>query len=70
MILQQLDVQVPLARACAASDVSQPGGRKIESRLPVWKSTDHTRAPSDLTQDPLERIIGPDATPVLYRDVT
>ena len=69
LILQQLDVQVSLGRPCAASDVSQPGGRKIKSRLPVWKSTDHTRAPSDLPQDPLEWIIGPDATPVLLREL-
>jgi hypothetical protein len=31
--------------------------------------TDHTRAPSDLTQDPFEWIIGPDATPVLLREL-
>jgi hypothetical protein len=54
---QPLSLAASLVRPYAASDVSQPGGRKIESRLPVRKSTDSTRAPSDLTQDRFQWII-------------
>jgi hypothetical protein len=35
-------------------DVPQPGGSKVESRLPVRKRTDHARAPPDLAQDSFE----------------
>ena len=43
----------------------QPGRGKIERGLSIRECADHPRAPSDLTQDALKRIVGADATPVL-----
>jgi hypothetical protein len=37
--------------------MAQPGRGEIECRLSVGECTDDARAPSDLAQDPLERII-------------
>lgn len=49
-----------------ASDMAQPGGSKIERRLPVWERADDTCAPSDLAQNTLERIVGANA-PQVFR---
>jgi hypothetical protein len=37
--------------------MAQPGGRKIERRLPVRERPDDARASPDLTQDALKRIV-------------
>jgi hypothetical protein len=36
-----------------------------EGRVAVGEGTDHAGAPADLAHDALERIVGPDAPPVL-----
>ena len=43
-------------------NVPQPGRGKIERRLPVWECT-KARAPPDLAQNALGRIVGADAPP-------
>jgi hypothetical protein len=48
--------------------VPQPGRGKIERRLPVWERTNDARAPPDLAQNALERIVGADAPPVFLRE--
>src|SRR5262249_10209435 len=42
-------------------------GRSRLLGLTVWEGAHDTRAPADLAQDALERIVGADATPVLLR---
>lgn len=51
-----------------ASDVPQPGGDEIESRDAVGESTNDTGPPSDLAHDAFERIVGADASPMLFRE--
>src|SRR5262245_62818672 len=45
--------------------MAQPGRGEVQGRLPVGKGADHARAPPDLAQDALERIVGADAPPML-----
>jgi hypothetical protein len=52
----------------AAGDMPEPGGSKVERRLPIWECAHHPRTPSDLTQDALERIVGADTPPMLLRE--
>src|SRR4029434_10143111 len=63
-----LDVQVSLGRPRGAGDVSEPGRGEVKRRLPVGERAYDARAPSDLAQDALERIVGADAPPVLLRE--
>ena len=42
----------------------EPGGGKIESRVAVGESADHTGASSDLAHQALQRIIGAQASPM------
>ena len=67
-MLQQLDVQVSLGRPRGAGDVSEPGRGEVKRRLPVGERAHDARAPSDLAQDALERIVSADAPPVLLRE--
>src|SRR5689334_20438101 len=46
----------------------EPGGSKVERRLPIWECAHHPRTPSDLAQDALERIVGADTPPMLLRE--
>ena len=46
----------------------EPGRGEIERRLPVGKRAHDARAPPDLAQDALERIVRADAPPVLLRE--
>jgi len=39
--------------------VPRPGRREVQRRLAVGESAYHARAPSDLSQDALERIVFP-----------
>ena len=48
-------------------DVPQPGGDQHQSRLPVGESSDDSSSPSDLADDPLQRVVGSDLTPVRAR---
>ena len=57
LILQKLDVQIFFGRPSGAGNVPQSGRGEVKRRLSVGECTDDARAPSDLAQDPLERII-------------
>ena len=46
----------------------QPRSRQVQGRLAIWECADHPRAPPDLAEDALQRIVRPDATPVLLRE--
>jgi len=65
VILQQVHLQVPLGRPFGAGDVAQAGGGQIQRRLPVGERANDARAPADLAQDALQRIVGSDPPPVL-----
>ena len=45
--------------------MTQPRGRKIDGGIAVEEGTDHNGASSDLAHDALERMVAPDASPVL-----
>src|SRR4029077_11598541 len=46
----------------------EPGRGEVKRRLPVGERAHDARAPSDLAQDALERIVGANAPPVLLRE--
>lgn len=52
----------------AASRIRPDLGFRTHSRLPIRECTDHPRAPPDLAQDALERVVGSDTPPVLLRE--
>src|SRR5262245_11270120 len=58
LVLQQLDVQISLRRPRRAGDVAQPCGGEVERGLTVRERAHDTRAPPDLAQDALERVVG------------
>jgi hypothetical protein len=58
LVLQQLDVQISFGRPRRAGDVAQPCGGEVERGLTVRERTHDTRAPPDLAQDALERVVG------------
>src|SRR5882762_7836597 len=45
--------------------MAQPSGRQIDGGVAIGEGTDHAGAPADLAHDPLERIVGEDASPML-----
>src|SRR5262249_29259023 len=51
-----------------AGDVAQPCGGEVERGLTVRERAHHARAPSDLVQDALERVVGANPPPVLLRE--
>ena len=53
--------------ACAG-DVPQSRRSKVEGRVAVGEGADHAGASTDLAHDALERIVGPDAAPVFFRE--
>ena len=55
-------------RPRGAGDVAQSCSSQVEGGLPVRKCTDDTRAPSDLAQDALKRVVCADTPPVLLRE--
>jgi hypothetical protein len=63
-VLQQLDVQVSLARPGRAN-MPQPGGGEVEGQFPVRKRSYDAGASSDLTKNALEWIVGANAPPML-----
>src|SRR5262249_50839253 len=68
LVLQQLDVQIFFGRPRRAGAVAQPCGGKVERGLTVRERAHHTRAPPDLAQDALERVVGANPPPVLLRE--
>src|SRR5262245_15374990 len=68
LVLQQLDVQISLRRPRRAGDVAQPCGGEVERGLTVRERAHDTRAPPDLAQDALERVVGANPPPVLLRE--
>ena len=50
--------------------MAQPGTDQHEGRVAVWKTTHHTGAATDLPVQPLNDIVGSDASPVLAGKVT
>ena len=57
LVLQQLDVQISFSRPRGAGDVAQPCRGQVEGGLPVRECTDDARAPPDVAQDALERVL-------------
>ncbi len=53
---------------CRAGDVAQPGGGEVERGLTIRECAYDTRAPPDLAQDALERVVGANPPPVLLRE--
>jgi hypothetical protein len=51
-----------------AGDVAQPCGGEVERGLTVRERAHDTRAPPDLVQDALERVVGANPPPVLLRE--
>lgn len=45
--------------------MTEAGGGQVQCRLPVRECADHARSPADLAQDAFQRIVRPDAPPVL-----
>src|SRR5262245_43162372 len=68
LVLQQLDVQISFGRPRRAGDVAQPRGGEVERGLTVRERAHDTRAPPDLAQDALERVVGANPPPVLLRE--
>src|SRR5215472_10238424 len=68
LVLQQLDVQISFGRPRRAGDVAQPCGGEVERGLTVRERAHDTRAPPDLAQDALERVVGANPPPVLLRE--
>src|SRR5262245_66257712 len=64
LVLQQLDVQIFFGRPRRAGDVAQPCGGEVERGLTVRERAHDTRAPPDLAQDALERVVGANPPPV------
>jgi hypothetical protein len=44
--------------------MAQPGSSEVERRLPGWECANDARAPPDLAQNTLERIVRSNAPPV------
>src|SRR5260221_1558348 len=59
---------MPLGRPRRTGDVAQPSGSEVERGLTVRERAHDTRAPPDLAQDALERVVGANAPPVLLRE--
>src|SRR5262245_43471377 len=51
-----------------AGDVAQPCGGEVERGLTVRERAHDTRAPPDLAQDALERVVAANPPPVLLRE--
>jgi hypothetical protein len=67
LLLQELHRQIAL-RPLAAGDVPEPGRSQVQRRLAVGECPHDPRAPADLAQNALERIVRPDPSPVLPRE--
>ena len=65
---KQLDVQISLGRPRRAGDVAQPCGGEVKRGLTVRERAHDTRAPPNLAQDALERVVGANPPPVLLRE--
>ena len=48
--------------------MAEPGGGQVQRRLAIRKGANHARSPPDLAQDTFQRVVGPDAPPVLLRE--
>ena len=68
--LQVLHVHVLLVAPLGAGHMVQPGTDQHESRMAVRETAYHTSAAADLTVQPLNNIVGADASPVLAGKVT
>ena len=62
--LQVLHVHVLLAAPLGAGHMSQPGTDQHEGRVAVREAAYHTGAAADLPVQPLNDIVGSDASPV------
>jgi hypothetical protein len=57
-----------LCRPRRAGDVTQPCGGEVERGLTVRERAHDTRAPPDLAQDALERVVGANPPPMLLQE--
>lgn len=68
LLVQVLHVEVSFLGPGGPSDVPEPGGGEVKAGLAVRERANHSRAPADLFHQPFERIVRPDAAPVLGRE--
>ena len=68
--LQVLHVHVHLVAPLGAGHMAQPGTDQHEGGVAVWETAHYTSAAADLTVQPLNNIVGADASPVLAGKVT
>ena len=68
--LQVLHVHVLLVAPLGAGHMAQPGTDQHKGRVAVWETAYYTSAAADLTVQPLNNIVGADASPVLAGKVT
>ena len=63
--LQVLHVHVFLVAPLGARHMAQPGADQHQGGVAVRECPHHTGAPTDLTVQPLDHVVGADARPVL-----
>lgn len=68
--LQVLHVHVLFVAPLGASHMAQPGTDQHESGIAVRETPNHTGTATDLPVQPLNDIVGADASPVLAGKVT
>ena len=67
--LQVLHIHVLLVAPLGTSHMAQPGTDQHESRVAVWETAHHTGAAADLPVQPLNHIVGSDASPVFAGEI-
>ncbi len=63
--LQVLHIHVLLVAPLGTSHMAQPGTDQHKGRIAIRETAYHTGAAADLTVQPLNNIVGADASPVL-----
>ena len=62
--LQMLHVHVFLAAPLGARHMAEPGADQHQGGVPVRECPHHTGAPTNLTVQPLDHVVGTDAGPM------
>lgn len=62
--LQVLHIHVLLVAPIGASHMAQLGTDQHEGGISIWETAHHTGTTADLTVQPLNNIVGADASPV------
>ena len=62
--LQVLQVHVFFAAPLGARHMAEPGADQHQSGVAIGECPPHTGAPTDLTVQPLDHVVGTDAGPV------